>query len=119
MSRNYIFGCYTATFQWHLVSSFYDYLPYPRCGVAVANQPWSGAYEIASPTWALAHTSQFAPIGWSYARHGAGVAFLSGGGSIVTRVAPDKSDFSIVIEKMDSRDSDCARGYNPEGTPAA
>ena len=35
-------GCHTATFQWHLVSSFYDYLPWSRCGVAVANQPWNG-----------------------------------------------------------------------------
>ena len=40
--------------------------------------PWSGAYEITSPTWALAHTSQFAPIGWRYAAHGSGVAVPCG-----------------------------------------
>merc|ERR1712019_67498 len=65
VNRNYVSGCHTATFQWHLVSSFYDYLPWARCGVAVANQPWSGAYEITSPTWALAHTSQFKVIRFS------------------------------------------------------
>ena len=70
VNRNYVSGCHTATFQWHLVSSFYDYLPWSRCGVAVANRPWDGSYEITSPTWALAHTSQFAPIGWRYAKHG-------------------------------------------------
>ena len=59
-------SCHTATFQWHLISSFYDFLTYKRCGVAVANTPWSGSYEVTSPTWALAHTSQFAPIGWRY-----------------------------------------------------
>ena len=51
INRNYVTGCHTATFQWHLISSFYDYLPWARCGVAVANEPWSGSYEITSPTW--------------------------------------------------------------------
>ena len=42
VNRNYVSFCKTATIQWHLISSFYDYLPWPRCGVAVANTPWSG-----------------------------------------------------------------------------
>jgi len=113
VSRNYVTGCHTATFQWHLVSSFYDYLPWARCGVAVANTPWSGSYEVTSPTWALAHTTQFAPIGWRYASHQAGVGLLSAGGSYVTRVSPDKKDFSIVLEKMSHENSACARGSNP------
>lgn len=113
VSRNYVTGCHTATFQWHLVSSFYDYLPWARCGVAVANTPWSGSYEVTSPTWALAHTTQFAPIGWRYASHQAGVGLLSAGGSYVTRVSTDKKDFSIVLEKMSHENSACARGSNP------
>eukprot|EP00756_Hemistasia_phaeocysticola_P015187 Hpha_TRINITY_DN15391_c5_g2::TRINITY_DN15391_c5_g2_i1::g.90879::m.90879/K01202/GALC; galactosylceramidase len=113
VNRNYVGDCHTATFQWHLVSSFYDYLPWARCGVAVANKPWNGHYEITSPTWALAHTSQFAPIGWRFAAHGAGVTTLEHGGSLVTRISPDKKDFSVVIEKMDSSNSVCARGSNP------
>lgn len=98
--------------QWHLISSFYDYLPYGRCGVAVANTPW-GSYEITSPTWSLAHTTQFADIGWRFARHGAGVGFLPKGGSFVTRFSPDGHDFSIVVEKMTQESSNCARGSNP------
>ena len=113
VSRNYVTGCHTATFQWHLVSSFYDYLPWARCGVAVANTPWSGSYEVTSPTWALAHTTQFAPVGWRYAAHDYGVGLLSGGGSYVTRISPDKKDFSIVVEKMSHDKSVCARGNNP------
>ena len=113
VSRNYVTDCHTATFQWHLISSFYDFLTYKRCGVGVANTPWSGSYEVTSPTWALAHTSQFAPIGWRYARHGGGVGLLPSGGSYVTRVSPDRKDFSMVIEKMTYRDSGCARGRNP------
>lgn len=114
VNRQYVTGCHTAIFQWHLVSSFYDFLPWARCGVAVANTPWSGAYEITSPTWALAHTTQFAPVGWRYAQHGKGVSLLGGGGSIVTRLSPDKKDFSIVLEKMTTEDSSCARGSNPD-----
>jgi hypothetical protein len=28
VNRGYVTGCHTATFQWHLISSFYDYLPW-------------------------------------------------------------------------------------------
>ena len=38
---------------------------------------------------------------------------LRNGGSMVTRVSPDKKDFSIVLEKMTSANSVCARGSNP------
>jgi galactosylceramidase len=68
VSRNYVSFCKTATIQWHLVSSFYDFLPWARCGAAVANTPWSGGYEITAATWALAHTTQFAPAGWRYTK---------------------------------------------------
>ena len=120
LNRGYISSCHTATIQWHLVSAFYDYLPWSRCGVAIANTPWSGAYEITSPTWALAHTSQFAPVGWRYAAHGSGVAMLAHGGSMVTRVSPDRADFSIVLEKVaGGASSACARGSNPASSPRA
>ena len=128
--------CGSATFQWHLISSFYDYLPWARDGVAVANEPWSGEpqrphssavcvsrreasvsnvktfssaghYEITSPTWSLAHTTQFASPGWRMLSHDAGVSLLASGGSIVTRISPDKKDWSAVIEKMSTSNSIC------------
>jgi hypothetical protein len=37
------------------VSSFYDFLTYGRCGVAVANTPWSGSYEVISLTNSFQH----------------------------------------------------------------
>jgi len=114
VNRNYVNFCKTATIQWHLISSFYDYFDWARCGVAVANQPWSGDYEITSSTWVLAHTTQFSPIGWRYAGHFRGVQMLAGGGSVVTRVSPDEKDFSIILEKMDASISSCARGNNPQ-----
>ena len=35
----------------HLVSSFYDYLPWSRCGVAVADTPVGGATAVFSPAF--------------------------------------------------------------------
>jgi galactosylceramidase len=103
VNRGYVTGCHTATFQWHLISSFYDYLPWARDGVAVANEPWSGHYEITSPTWSLAHTTQFSPPGWRMLSHDSGSSLLASGGSIVTRISPDKQDWSAVIEKMTTK----------------
>ena len=85
-----------------------------RCGVAVANRPWDGSYEITSPLWALAHTTQFSNPGWRYTLHNNGVTMLGNGGSMVTRVSPDGVDFSVVVEKMTTKNSVCARGSNPE-----
>ncbi len=36
---------------------------------------------------------------------------------MVTRISPDLEDFSIIIEKMNSANSRCARGSNPESDP--
>jgi len=46
--------------------------------------------------------------------HDHGVTMLSSGGSMVTRVSPDGTDFSVVIEKMTTNNSVCARGNNPK-----
>jgi hypothetical protein len=104
--------------QWHAFQVMFPLLPADTVNSvhtlkAVANEPWSGHYEITSPTWALAHTTQFSKPGWRYTQHSNGVDVLSSGGSIVTRVSPDGADFSVVIEKMSTSNSQCARGSNP------
>ena len=48
----------------------------------------------------LAHTTQFAQIGWNYLLHGSGVGLLDHGGSFVTLMSPDKNNITIVIETM-------------------
>lgn len=62
-----------------------------------------GCYEITSPTWALAHTTQVANPGWRYMLHNNGVSLLATGGSLVTRMSPD---FLVVSEKMTTENSD-------------
>ena len=51
--------------------------------------------------------------------HDSGSSLLAGGGSIVTRLSPDASDWSAVIEKMSTGNSVCARGSNPEVTTSS
>ena len=53
-------------------------------------RPWDGSYEITSALWAIAHTTRFASPGWSYLRHGSGLALLAYGGSYVTRISSDR-----------------------------
>ena len=48
----------------------------------------------------IAHTTQFAQIGWNYLLHGSGVQLLDNGGSFVTLISPDQKNITIVIETM-------------------
>ena len=114
-NRQYLNGCYTGVYQWHLVSSFYQYFDYNDCGLSIARSPWSGEFDVTSPTWTVAHTTQFTKAGWRYLGLHQGVGFLQHGGSYVTRTSVDPAtgeglgkDFSIVIEK--DPDTPCVRG---------
>jgi len=64
-----------------------------------AKTPWSGYYEVLPAIWAAAHTTQFAEPGWRYVDSGCG--FLKKG-SYVTLKSPDNTDFSIIVETIDT-----------------
>jgi hypothetical protein len=100
-NRNYIEGRMTKTIIWSPVTSYYDNLPIPSSGVMRANRPWSGHYEVEPALWATAHTTQFAAPGWQYL-DGA-CALLPAGGSVVALKAPDRADYSLVIETTDAK----------------
>lgn len=96
-NRNYIIGKMTKDEIWSPITSYYDILPAAGSGLMKANTPWSGAYQVTPAIWATAHTTQFAQPGWTYLEGGAS-ALLAGGGSFVTLMSSNNTDYSIVIE---------------------
>ena len=70
-----------------------------------ANEPWSGHYELASPLWVTAHTTQFTQPGWFYLRT---VGHFREGGSYVS-FTDRKGNLTIVIETMTHDQSICIR----------
>jgi hypothetical protein len=103
INRDYIDGKMTAYINWPVVAALYPNLPYPSMGVAVAAQPWSGAYSIGKNAWVMAHTTQFTAPGWRYLDGASG--YLGGNrvnGSYVTLRAPSANTWSTVIETMDA-----------------
>ncbi|HLI96827.1 MAG TPA: hypothetical protein VKT72_12170, partial [Candidatus Baltobacteraceae bacterium] len=99
INRGYIDGRMTAFINWSAVGSWYRTLPDWGDALMQADQPWSGHYYVAKSIWVMAHTGQFAAPGWRYLNSACG--YLGGdrnNGSYVTLEAPNKRDYSIVLE---------------------
>lgn len=109
LNQNYVNGYMTSTIAWNLITSYYFGLPFEGDGLMTAVEPWSGHYEVKSPIWVSAHTTQFTEIGWRYLKHGHGCGLLANGGSYVSLVSPDGQDLTIVIETMSHDHSICIR----------
>uniref|UniRef100_A0A5F9CQJ4 Galactocerebrosidase n=1 Tax=Oryctolagus cuniculus TaxID=9986 RepID=A0A5F9CQJ4_RABIT len=101
LNQNYVNGYMTSTIAWNLVASYYDNLPYERCGLMTAQEPWSGHYIVESPIWVSAHTTQFTQPGWYYLKT---VGHLEKGGSYVA-LTDGLGNLTIIVETM-LRDSD-------------
>src|SRR5207237_10618764 len=103
INRDYIDGRMTAYINWPLIAAVYPNLPFPTMGLALAAQPWSGAYSIGKNAWVMAHTTQFTSPGWRYIDSASG--YLGGNranGSYVTLRAPAGGNYSVVLETMDA-----------------
>ncbi|MBZ3869119.1 Galactocerebrosidase [Sciurus carolinensis] len=96
LNQNYINGYMTSTIAWNLVSSYYEQLPYGRCGLMTAQEPWSGHYVVDSPIWVSAHTTQFTQPGWYYLKT---VGHLKKGGSYVA-LTDGLGNLTIIVETM-------------------
>ncbi|SCF27355.1 RICIN domain-containing protein [Micromonospora mirobrigensis] len=103
INRGYLDGRMTGYLNWPIIAALYPNLPYPTMGVAVAAQPWSGAYSIGRNAWVMAQTTQFTAPGWRYLDSASG--YLGGNrsnGSYVTLRDPGSNAWSSVIETMDA-----------------
>ncbi|XP_066884033.1 galactocerebrosidase isoform X4 [Kogia breviceps] len=96
LNQNYINGYMTATIAWNLVASYYEQLPYGRCGLMTAQEPWSGHYVVEAPIWISAHTTQFTQPGWYYLKT---VGHLEKGGSYVA-LTDGLGNLTIIVETM-------------------
>ncbi|XP_063146260.1 galactocerebrosidase isoform X1 [Candoia aspera] len=105
LNQNYVNGNMTATIAWNLVASYYEELPFGRCGLMTAQEPWSGHYTVNSPIWITAHTTQFTQPGWYYLQVD---GHLKGGGSFVA-LTDGLGNLTIIIETMTHSQSQCIR----------
>jgi Glycosyl hydrolase family 59/Ricin-type beta-trefoil lectin domain-like/Concanavalin A-like lectin/glucanases superfamily len=97
--RGYTDAQLTAYINWPLVAAIYPNLGYDTTGLMVANQPWSGAYQVGAETWATAQVTQFTAPGWKFLNTGSG--YLGGSesnGSYITLKSTDGTDYSTILE---------------------
>lgn len=119
LNQNYLYGKMTSLIAWNMIESYYHDLPYGGHGLMVANQPWSGYYEVSPPIWATAHTTQFTEIGWNYLMDANGVTELKEGGTIVALLSPNRKNMTIVIETMDTSKNEFCLRYPAKPTPVS
>ena len=103
INRGYLDGKMTAYINWPVIAAITPNIPFPTMGVALAAQPWSGAYSVGQNAWVMAHTTQFTAPGWRYLDGASG--FLGGNranGSYVTLRSPTTGAYSTIIETMDA-----------------
>lgn len=98
---DYVDGRMTASINWPVVASAYPDVGFADQGLVMANEPWTGSYDVGLSTWVTAHTTQFAQPGWQYLDGASG--YLGGQtsdqvGSYVTLKSPGGKDWSSVVE---------------------
>jgi galactosylceramidase len=107
-NENYIRSGVTKIVTWYGIAGVYPMEPYSGEKEAAirAGSPWSGHYAINPSLWGYAHYGQFSEIGWQYLNGGSGD--LAGGGTYVTLKSP-RSDYSIIAETKDARNTQRVR----------
>src|SRR2546421_7639675 len=99
LNRDYIDSRITALLHWNLVTSYYRTVPHSGNSLMLADQPWSGAFQLGKQLWVMAHTGQFTQPGWRYLDGASG--YLEGNranGSFVTLKSPNNLDYSSIVE---------------------
>ena len=109
-NRAYVYGKITKIISWSLITSYHDFLVCPHSGPMKANTPWSGYYEVQPPIWIIAHTNQFAKLGWHYIDSACNgwsrsrELFIEGFSAVALK-AGKTDDYTIIIETMDAKET--------------
>jgi hypothetical protein len=99
----------TGILVWPLLNAIPPDLPYENRGLLLADQPWSGNYQVNPLTWVIAQTTQFTAPGWRHVDGANGL--LPGDGNYDTYdtyEAPNHTAWSLVAE------TSVARAARPE-----
>lgn len=86
----------TGTLLWPMADSMVPYLPFEERGLVIADQPWSGNYQVTPLTWVIAQTTQATAPGWRIVNGAKG--FLPNSGSYVSYESPNRSTWSMVLQ---------------------
>ncbi len=100
MTRSYIDSRTTAMFNWSMMAGFYSTVRTAGTGLMLAQQPWSGYYELGAGMWVDAHVTQFTEPGWRYIDSATG--YLDSGASYTTLRDPDTDDYTVLVETVDA-----------------
>ena len=96
-NQNYIVSGATKVINWYDIGATYPLEPYSKePPMLLAQEPWSGHYDVREALWGYAHYGQFTRVGWRYIDDGC--MNLPGGGSMVTMRDPQTGDYSIIAE---------------------
>jgi hypothetical protein len=104
-NQGYIDSKMTAFINWSTIWSVLPGWPYSGDGLMLADEPWSGHYEVGLSIWATAHTTQFARPGWHYLDGACGHFGTDPktNGSYVALRSPEGKDFSLIVETVDAK----------------
>lgn len=108
----YVAASKTMFVNWGLLNSFYGGLEFSGTGLVDANTPWSGAWAPKPALWAMAHIAQFTARGWHFLAHGAGVGYLSGGGTFAA-LTDGHGNLTLLVEKVPRSAPTCLWGRVP------
>ena len=99
VNRDYIAGRMVANINWSLLAAWYPTLPFAGDGLMLAEQPWSGAYQVGLSIWTMAHYGQFIQPGWQFLNNACGyLGGSSSNGSYITLKSTNNTDYSVIIE---------------------
>ena len=110
LNYNWIAMNMTATIAWSPLWSVYSNLEDQAAGLMLANEPWSGYWEISPPIWTSAQWLQFTKPGWNFLSvPSSGSGYLPLGGTYVSLTPPSGVGLTLILETFGSKAGRCAQ----------
>lgn len=110
LNYNWVMMNITATIAWSPLWSVYSNLEDQAAGLMLANEPWSGHWEVSPPIWTSAQWLQFTKPGWNFLSvPSSGSGYLPLGGTYVSLTPPTGTGLTLILETFGSKAGRCAQ----------